>query len=314
MHNFFATLRFTFKAAGALCIVPYALCILLFFSSCKADTPDGILSSDEMEAVLYDYHLAQKLGEKPEAETITHETDWNYNSHYYLKSALAKHHLTQADFDRSLEWYTRHSDLLFDIYKQLEARISAEAGNGGGSMARGDNTTQSGDTISIWRGAQVFLLSSTGDKHFSFEQPADTSLRADDRVLMRFNTAWAYREGSKQAAVQLALVYTNDSVDVRTLSVYNTGIQELSLRVGKARLKSVRGFIYQQTSWSEKPKLMVVTDFEVLRIRDNVHSSSPVPIAPADTTRVASPINAEQLLRDSLLRADSLKKAAPHFK
>lgn len=298
--------------AKLLRLLPLVLCIILL-CGCKADVPDGILSSDEMEAVLYDYHLAQKLGEKSEAEKITHETDWNYNTHYYLKSALAKHNLTQADFDRSLEWYTRHSDLLFDIYKRLEARVSAEAG-GGAATTSNAGAAQSGDTINIWRGAQAFLLSSTADTHFSFEQPADTSLRADDRVVLSFNTAWAYREGSKQATVQLALVYTNDSVDVRTVSIYNTGKQELSLRVGKARLKAVRGFVYQQAPWSEKPKLMIVTNFALLRIRDNVHNEASAPTAPTDSTAVASPTNAAHQLRDSLLRADSLKKAGPHFK
>lgn len=297
-----------------MCIMLCALCILFLFASCKADVPDGILSSDEMEAVLYDYHLAQKLGEKPEAKDITHEASWNYNTHYYLKSALAKHHLTQADFDRSLEWYTRHSDLLFDIYKRLEARVSAEAGGGlrGGGLQAADELR--GDTISIWRGAQAFLLSSTADTHFTFEQAADTSLRADDRVVMRFNTAWAYREGSKEAVAQLALIYTNDSVDVRTVNIFNTGNQELSLRVGKARLKAVRGFVYQQAPWSEKPKLMIVTGFSLLRIRDNVHAETPASAAPTDSTSTAAPTNAAKQLRDSLLRADSLKKVAPHFK
>ncbi len=283
--------------------------------SCRNDTPEGILSASEMESVLYDYHLAQRLGEMENAASITKDKSWKYNEHYYMKSALAKHGLTQADFDRSLEWYTRHSGQLLDIYKKLDERASAETGSSMPATAMAGNGLR-GDTTDIWKGNRMMLLSSSGKTHYSFEQAADTSFHSADRLTLNFQTAWIYREGSKAAVAMLAVVYAGDSVDVRTISIYNTGKQTLSVTIGDRPVKAVRGFIYQQVAWSAKPKLLLLSGISLIKVRAQAGGATGTGTGDnGQLDQTVTPVKTpEQKLRDSLLRSDSLTRSAPHFR
>ncbi len=295
----------------------------LALAACKNDVPDGILSDEDMENVLYDYHTAQKLGRNPAAAELTGDKSVAYNENYYVRAALKKHHLTEADFDRSLQWYTRHSDRLFNIYKKLDERMSAEMGaqvaSSSGSKAR---ETQ-GDTANIWQGAQSVLLTSVGNNRMTFEQKADTLLKEGDNLQLNFNTHWIYREGSKTAVAQLVLVYPNDSVQCVTRNFGASGYQSLSIRVGKKPVQAIRGFIYQQVEWSDKPKILTLTNINLLRLRSGQKAS---PVAPEASNEM--PIGSEPLplkekkidptairkLRDSLQRADSAREKLPRFK
>ncbi len=295
-------------------------CLLLLLTACQAQVPEGILSPEEMEAVLYDYHWAQALSSESKAEETTRHKDWKYNEHYYVKSALSKHGLTESDFDRSLEWYTRHADILFDIYQRLDERAAAESGSVTPTMGL---HTADGDTTDLWSGPRQYLLSSSGLTHMNFEQSADTTLHAGDLLSWHFTTLWIYREGSKEATAQLSLLYANDSIVSKTINIYSTGPQALTVTIDSLPLKAVRGFVYQQVEWSEKPKLLLLNDVSLIRMRrkadsnkEDAAATSPDGEPAADTLRDIRlrPLTPEQRLRDSLHRSDSTRLHRPHFK
>ena len=307
-----------------ICVVKHSRCafqnclalilLVVFLSACKSDVPENVLDKKTMEHVLYDYHLAQNLGENKSAEQVTRRTEISYNENYYLKSVLEKYHLSQEDFDRSLEWYSCHSEELFDIYKQLNERISADIGAASSSDDMYAKTLTT-DTLDVWRGSRAWLLSSVGQNVVSFEQESDTMFRAGDRLLFRFASNWIYREGMKAAVVCLALNYANDSTVVSQLPVYGSGFQELSVEVGSKPLKRISGYVYQQAAWDSKPKLCVITNVSLIRFRKKSQPATESS-SPADSVRdvKSERLSSEHVLRDSLLKSDSLQRVGHHFK
>ena len=266
-----------------------------------------------MEDVLYDYHLAQAMSASPTASKTTGRDDAAYNENYYIQAALRKYGISQKDFDRSLEWYYGHSEELFAIYKRLNDRVAAQLGNEGSSIYMADGASH--DTLDIWQGPRGYLLSSAGTNVYSFEQKVDTAVQAGDRLVLTFFNDWFYREGSKEGIVQLALVYEGDSTQVQTTHFYTSGHHELIARVSNRPLRAIRGFFYQSAEWSDRPKLIVLSNIALVRMRDR-QQQVPDPTLPVDSLapRPASGIRTEQSLRDSLLRADTLQQTRPHFK
>ena len=131
--------------------LPYSVllfCLAQFFSSCKPGRPSGILSSKEMEDVLVDYHLAKGMAE-------CQDRDRDKFLYLYVRAALSKHGVTEARFDSSLVWYSRHSEQMADIYKSVMKRIETQANIHGISEPTGDdnpfrNLTSEGDTADVW--------------------------------------------------------------------------------------------------------------------------------------------------------------------
>ena len=96
------------------CLLSFVLCL----SACR---PKGILHSWEMRDVLVDLHktdaMLQATGLKKGSNEICD---------LYYAQALAKHGVTQAEFDSSLVWYTAHPQLFDKIYPKVLKRLENE--------------------------------------------------------------------------------------------------------------------------------------------------------------------------------------------
>ena len=94
--------------------------LALLLGSCTI-RPEGVLSKRKMQAVLYDLH---------KTEGILQANGYNYGHEYetsaYFQSALAKHHVTQAQFDSSLVWYTDHPLLFNRVYPKVLDQLKKE--------------------------------------------------------------------------------------------------------------------------------------------------------------------------------------------
>ena len=99
-------------------ILPILLLSLVLFSSCR---PRGILHSWEMRDLLVDLHKTDALIQ------VSGMANGNYEAKgYYYAQVLAKHGVTQAQFDSSLVWYTAHPQLFDKIYPKVLAQLKAE--------------------------------------------------------------------------------------------------------------------------------------------------------------------------------------------
>lgn len=119
------------------------------FASCKPSLPRDVLSKGKMTDILFDYHIALAMAQSEDGGS-------EKNSLAYREAVLKKHDVTSADFDSSMVYYMRHTELLHDVYKDLAERLDKEAVALGGNSAGNsdfDNLTSVGDTANIWKEA-----------------------------------------------------------------------------------------------------------------------------------------------------------------
>ena len=241
--------------------------ILFLLFSCEAKVPEDVVDKDTMENLLYDYHLAQALAKK-EGDSV------DYRTRLYTDAVYRKYGLSEDQFNHTMEWYTRNSEILFKIYKKVDDKFATTTFANKHAGNRFTNMRAEGDTMNIWRGKNFYMLTSTWRNHMNFTQMADSSFAEGDRLLWQFDTHWYYHEGQKSALAQLAVVYENDSVASTSSSIYSTGLQDVSIKIGNKPIKSIHGFIYQQSEWTELPRILVVTEPVLVRFKHPRNTSS----------------------------------------
>ena len=138
-----------------LCFLVGIVCLMEMMASCKPSLPGDMLSKGQMTDILYDYHLALSMahtkdgGDKGESLT-------------YREAVLKKHDVTSAEFDSSMVYYMRHTELLKDVYKDLADRLGNETEALGGSSHAGaefNTLSVTGDTANIWSYARSMVFS-----------------------------------------------------------------------------------------------------------------------------------------------------------
>lgn len=91
----------------------------VFMVGCGKQVPENIIQPDRMENILYDYHLSISMG-----NNLSYSD--NYQKEAYKNYVFEKHHITEAEFDSSMVWYTRHTEELASLYKKLGERFRSE--------------------------------------------------------------------------------------------------------------------------------------------------------------------------------------------
>lgn len=258
-------------------LVVVALAVLSLVG-CKPGIPGKYLQADEMADILYDYHLADGISNSSmqgTRDSITLRT--------FRANILRKYGVTQAQFDSSLVYYTRHTKLLEDVYTKLVDRFNSESvALGGASMSLGDDVASS-DTANIWGHAPSFVLAPyAAANRLSFELKADTSFHAGDRFLLDFDASFICQDGSRNASVVLAVTYDNDSTEYVYNSVMSSSHYHLQIdNAGRKAIKSVCGFWLLSNDMSmllasqTTLKLLVVSNVKLIRMH-----TKPVAVEP----------------------------------
>lgn len=240
------------------------LCVLCILS-CKPGVPSHIIQPDDMEDILFDYHIA-------EAMTVTDDGDARqYNNRLYRLAVLKKHGVSQADFDSSMVYYTRHADRLHAIYQNLAQRMADEA-LAWGADAGNINTVSfaEGDTTNIWTlDNNLVLFPHPPYNMVSFFTQADSTYRKGDRFIMIFNTRFLYQDGVKDGMAQMAVRFDNDSVGVRIMRMSTDSPFRLEMPNNDSLgIKSVRAVFYlgrDQYSTSTTMKMMMLNNIRLVR-------------------------------------------------
>lgn len=278
---------------------------LVTVSACGGDRPDDILPEAEMEAVLYDYHMAEAMAQ-------TAPDSIAYHKWILRREVLAAHGLTEEKFQASLRWYSRHSEKLYAIYGRLAERL-----NGAPVVTSGTPSTAQGDTLTLWQGKAAYLLAADAQNYMTFTLSADTTLRSGDLLTLRLSPSWMYSEGSRSAVAALSVKYAGDSVVSSTAYLSSQGHVELSLNIADKPVTSVSAFVYQTARPSERPKLLILNRPVLLRSRNHTAPASTGDSLTDDnskdrTVNIIGP-KPEKRLRDSLLRDDTIRRRRPHF-
>ncbi len=244
----------------------FAIVALCLLSSCKPQVPSRYLQPDEMEDILFDFHLAMamdpqsgsgashgldalemNIGDMPSPETEIN----GYRSRQIEAAVLKNHGVTPAEFDSALVYYTRHSDRFQQIYENIAKRLSDEAmalGASASDISNFGENFSSGDTANIWKEMPSHVLTTTEPFNIvSFSLKADTEYHRGDKIVLSFDTQFILQDGVKDAVAMLAVTFQNDSVGTRVIHMqssenYNLAVND-DQRLG---IKEVKGFISLQ--------------------------------------------------------------------
>ncbi|MGI6223718.1 MAG: DUF4296 domain-containing protein [Prevotella sp.] len=261
---------------GMLCLlaVLFATTTLV---GCKPGVPDEYIQPDEMEDILYDYHIADGM------TSTRPEGNYKDMTQAYHVAVLKKHHVTQSQFDSSMVYYMRNAEILHDIYESLGERMQDEVRNLGGSATMvASQYTANGDTTSIWQGPTFMMLSSKVPFNcHSFTIKVDTTFHAGDMLWLSFRSQFIFQDGMRDGNVVLAIVLKNDSVVTRNLHLSSDVVNTLQISDDNyIGFKEIKGYFQLNTSpnsmTTSTMRMMFLENIQMLRL----HRKKPSPVAP----------------------------------
>ena len=218
--------------------------LMLTVMACKVKRPDGVIAESQMEELLYDYHLARSMGENLPVSD-------NYKKALYIQSVFQKYDVTQAEFDSSMVWYTRHTDILAKIYEKINDRLKEEQASINHMVAIRDKkspVSQPGDSVELWFMEQVSCLTNAQDNNkISFVIPADVNSQDRDALVWKASFFYPSKAGKAMPETYMAMqmIYRNDSVITSSRKITRSGEQEIRLQSDTlGALREVRGYIY----------------------------------------------------------------------
>jgi hypothetical protein len=260
---------------------------LQLFLACKPTDPPQYIQPDEMEDILYDYHVAQGMAMGVEGNP--------YNSHLYYEAVLKKHHVTSEQFDSSLHYYYYRSDRFIDIYKRVQERLSDEALLLGASVSEVERymtQSTSGDTTDIWEGGRRrVLVPFRPYNYLQFRVKGDTAFHAGDSFLMTFANTFLTQGSPRGADAYLAVTYMNDSVVTRNQPVSGFGVTTMVIPACQQRVKEICGYIvlnqHLDNNQSNDICLLSLDHIQLVRFHHHDDEKTKTDSVKTDTTRTA---------------------------
>lgn len=290
-----------------ICLVA-VMALLFCVSSCKPSLPGGVLSKSKMTDILYDYHLALAMAHMD-------DNGDRGQSLAYREAVLRKHDVTSAEFDSSMVYYMRHTELLEDVYKDLTDRYNNEITAMGGSASAGGefaNLSATGDTANVWNlAASMVFMPVKPFNSTSFDIKVDSTFHKGDRLMLDFDAQFIYQDGMRNGVAMLAVQFGNDSIAQRTIMIQST--QHYSVELSDADslgIKSVKGYFMLMNddngtgvSSQTTLKLMFLEHIKLIRM----HPQKPV-AAPSGSSSSAS---SDSLRKDSASSSSSSSGEKP---
>lgn len=282
--------------------------MVLLLAACKPQVPGKYIQPDEMEDLLYDYHIA--MGMVPGDED-------GYTERLYEASVLERHGVSKADFDSSLVYYSRHADRFQKIYENVEKRLTDEASSLGisvdGLAQLGEDGTM-GDTTNVWnKPASCVLTTKMPNNVISFTLKADTTYHKGDRLIFSFRTQFIFQDGNRDARALMAVRFGNDSVVVRNVRISASNRYDLTIQDEKALgIKEIKGFICLQspTNASESTlKMMFVEGIKLVRCHTDKASGASVATGSATKDSLAT---TDSTVNNANINEKKAATSAPH--
>jgi len=248
------------------------MAVAVVLVSCKPSVPEQYIQPDDMEDLIYDYHLAQGIASQENGNP-------DYNNKLTFELVLKKYGYTKAEFDSSLVYYYTRADRLQEIYKHVTTRLDEEAELYGADVNRAPISANSlgGDTTDVWKGKKSLMLLNDRPYHlYQFSQQADTAFHSGDSFMLNLNTTWLMQQGNRQAAVYMAITYENDSITKQYATISTSGTTSLRIPYCKERVKEIKGFMMcgMRPSNEEANKLclLFINNIQLFRLR---HKTNP---------------------------------------
>lgn len=216
----------------------------MLFCGCMVEVPSHIIQPEEMEDLLYDYHLMQAMAGDLNSSQ-------NHKRKLYEQYVFDKHHVTEADFDTSLTWYMRHTGELEEIYKRLNKRFTAkkeELANYLPPAKRVQETSPAGDTVNVWPDFRMFRLATSAfSNKLLFQLKPDVNYFPRDSFEWVLNALYLGDTSATRAVMAMTFQYDKDTVGV-SLDISHSGHHRLALACNpEYQLKEIVGHVYYFT-------------------------------------------------------------------
>jgi hypothetical protein len=123
-----------------------------------------VLPSDKLEAVLYDYHLAQVMVKDLPANE-------RYKKDLYFAYVYDKHGVTKENVDSTLAYYSRYPEGLADIYANLATRLEADIkrlAEENKPLKVRESVAVVGDSVDLWYDVRFVEMNASPSSAFCF--------------------------------------------------------------------------------------------------------------------------------------------------
>lgn len=273
---------------------------VLLLASCKPQVPSKYIQPDDMEDLIYDYHISQGVAAQQSGDAA-------YNRRLAFEAVLKEHGVTQAEFDSSLVYYYTRADKFQEMYKHVQARLNDEAEKYGAASEVHSivSSTASGDTVDVWKGDRMLMLLNDRPYHlYQFSQVADTTFHEGDSFMLTFNATWLMQNGNRQATAYLAITYANDSTTKQFSTISSAGITALRIPYCKERVKEIKGFVMcgmrPNTDNNNNLCLLFVDHIQLAKFHNKNMAQPEVPEQPQ--------LDSARLLKPDTPQLDSLRR------
>lgn len=222
---------------------PLLLTLLSFtlLAACTVKVPSEVIQPEEMENLLYDYHLMQSMA----AELNSSE---QYKRKLYEQYVFDKHHVTEAQFDSSLVWYMRHTRELEEIYKRLNTRFvdkKEELANHLPPNERIRGISPEGDTVNVWDDFRLMRLTTSPIANkLVFEFNSDSNYHMRDSIEWKMNVRFLGDTAKARAVMALTMLLDKDTIG-QSRDITQSGDYSLSVACdSNYKLRNLYGHVY----------------------------------------------------------------------
>ncbi len=240
--------------------------IVLLLSACKVNRPDDVLPPKTMEAVLYDYHLAQAI-------LMDAESAEKYKRDFYLEWVYQKNGVTKEEFDNSLVWYTRYPEEFAEIYEKLSERVTKDRNQAAMLLERIEKSSfsvESGDSVDLWYLNNTAIMSNSIflDK-LTYSIKADTTFHKGDTITWNVNSTFVAPDSLPlKVYLAMSLRYGADRVvTVDTLLDHTSEVSLMSVTDTVADLNSLTGFVSYIDTIGNQDACIVLSNMSLIRQR-----------------------------------------------
>ena len=240
--------------------------IVLLLSACKVNRPDDVLPPKIMEAVLYDYHLAQAI-------LMDAESTEKYKRDFYLDWVYQKNGVTKEEFDNSLVWYTRYPEEFAEIYAKLSERVTKDRNQAAMLLERIEKSSfsvESGDSVDLWYLNNTAIMSNSIflDK-LTYSIKADTTFHKGDTITWNVNSTFVAPDSLPlKVYLAMSLRYGADRVvTVDTLLDHTTEVTLMTVTDTVVELNSLTGFVSYIDTIGNQDACVVLSDMSLIRQR-----------------------------------------------
>jgi hypothetical protein len=227
-----------------------------------------VLSEDDMEDVLVDYHLALAMAE-------IQVGDLQSNRYVLTQAALRKHGVTEEELDSSMLYWCRNSEKFVKICDRVSERLNYMAESQG--VERQERNPYSylateGDTANVWNLREgVVVVPNIVDNIYSFTIEADTTYHPGDNFMWAFTTQFLNSDHYNEAYALLSIHYDNDSIVGTSQRISSSRQIEVRLncpiKYKNVPIRSVNGTIYMPLR-KDGFGILALNNFVLVRYHD----------------------------------------------